>query len=242
MQTKNTLLVPSLILGGSLILAVIVGAYAFITARGFDNTLSVTGSASQKVAADSATWSFSFSRQATQDNLQDAYAGVASDLAAAKKFLADNGVADSAVTITPAMAQEQYNYKSDQGGPRQFQVVQRISVQSNDPQAIDKLSKSTDALTSKGILLMIDQPQYYYSKLADLRVSLLGGALTDARARAEQIAKSAGTKVGALKAASSGVVQVLSPNSIDVSDYGQYDTSSTNKNVMVTVRATFFVK
>jgi hypothetical protein len=78
--------------------------------------------------------------------------------------------------------------------------------------------------------------------LPELRVSLLGEALKDARARATEIAKSANTKVGALKSAASGVVQVSAPNSIDVSDYGNYDTSSMDKDVMVTVRATFLVQ
>jgi hypothetical protein len=35
---------------------------------------------------------------------------------------------------------------------------------------------------------------------------------------------------------------VLAPNSIDVSDYGQYDTSSVEKEVMITVRTTFQVQ
>ncbi|MDE1940737.1 MAG: SIMPL domain-containing protein [Patescibacteria group bacterium] len=243
MKNKNSLIAPAVILGAALVVASLIGVYAFITVRSFDNTLVVTGSASQKVSADNASWSFTLSRQATEGYLEGAYSGLASDLAAAKKFLSDNGIPDADITIAAPMTMQQYNYKTDQsGGPRQFEVSQRVTVQSDDPQIIDKLSKSTEALTSKGILVMADQPQYFSSKLAALRVSLLGAALTDARNRAEQIASSAGTRVGALKAASSGVVQVLAPNSIDVSDYGQYDTSSIEKNVMVTVRATFFVK
>ena len=35
---------------------------------------------------------------------------------------------------------------------------------------------------------------------------------------------------------------VMAPNSVDVSDYGQYDTSNVNKEVMVTVRASFAVR
>ncbi len=237
---KNTYIIPSIIIGVAMILAVVVGAFTFIASRSFDNTLSVTGSTSKKVVADRATWSMSLSRQAAEFDLSTAYAGVARDLITAKKFLISNGILESAITVTPAMANQQY--RSDQSGPRQFEVRQTISVESNDPSAIDRLSKATDALTSQGMIISVDQPQYFYSKLSELRVSLLGAAITDARDRAEQIAKSAKTSVGALKAASSGVVQVLSPTSIDVSDYGQYDTSSIDKNIMVTVRATFFVK
>ena len=45
--------------------------------------------------------------------------------------------------------------------------------------------------------------------------------------------------IGTLRSASSGVVQVLPQGGIEISDYGSYDTQSMNKEVMVTVRATF---
>lgn len=73
-------------------------------------------------------------------------------------------------------------------------------------------------------------------------MSLLGAAVSDAKARAEQIAGATKQKVGKLKSAQSGVVQVLRSNSIDVADYGMYDTSTIEKEVMVTVRATFLVQ
>jgi hypothetical protein len=73
-------------------------------------------------------------------------------------------------------------------------------------------------------------------------VSLVGQAIADAKARAVQIAKAGGSSVGALKSASSGVVQVLAPSSTNVEDYGSYDTSTIEKEVMVTARATFYVK
>jgi hypothetical protein len=71
---------------------------------------------------------------------------------------------------------------------------------------------------------------------------MLTEAIKDAKARAEKIANSSGKRVGVIKSASMGVVQVLSPNSVDVSDYGTYDTSTINKEVMVTVKALFTIK
>ena len=53
------------------------------------------------------------------------------------------------------------------------------------------------------------------------------------------MAEATGKSVGSLKSAASGVVQVLPANSLEVSDYGTYDTSKVNKNVMVTVKASF---
>jgi hypothetical protein len=76
----------------------------------------------------------------------------------------------------------------------------------------------------------------------EARVSLLPDALADAKARATKIAESSGARIGKLRSASQGVVQVIQANSTDVSDYGYYDTSTKEKEIMVTVKASFTVK
>jgi len=39
-----------------------------------------------------------------------------------------------------------------------------------------------------------------------------------------------------------GVVQVMPVNSVEISDYGTYDTGSIEKEVMVTVKALFILR
>jgi hypothetical protein len=75
-----------------------------------------------------------------------------------------------------------------------------------------------------------------------MRVKLLSQAITDATDRAEAIVQDSGRSIGVLRSASSGVVQVLPEGGVEISDYGSYDTQSMNKEVMVTVRATFSLK
>jgi uncharacterized protein len=72
-----------------------------------------------------------------------------------------------------------------------------------------------------------------------LRISLLSDAIKDAKARAQKIAESSGKQVGAIQSANMGVVQVMQVNSVDISDYGAYDTSTIDKDVMVTVKTIF---
>ena len=104
---------------------------------------------------------------------------------------------------------------------------------------MEALSKRVQEIANLGVLYSSNNLEYYYTKLPDVRVSLLSNAVADAKTRAEQIAKSSGQSVGAIRSASMGVVQVLTPNSTDVSDYGAYDTSSKEKEVMVTVKTVF---
>ncbi len=136
---------------------------------------------------------------------------------------------------------EVYDYNNS-GAPKRYTLQQTVTVDSTDVQKITNASKNAQELINQGVLISINPVQYYYSGLAEARVNLLGEAIKDAKARAGEIAKSNGQRVGKLKTASSGVVQVLSPNSVEVSDYGSYDTSTIEKDVMVTVRASFIVR
>lgn len=240
---RNPIIISAGILALGFVVMAIIGAYTFYQVRSFDNTLSVTGSAKTRVTADSVKWTFNISRTVTEEAMQSGYAQLARDLVATKTFLTQRNVAESEVTISPVFMEEIYKYSpTGDTGPREYTLRQQVIVQSSDVERVTAIAKDTQELVNKGVRLSSQYPEYFYSKLADLRVSLLSDAVKDAKARAKEIAESSGQSVGSLKAASSGVVQVLSPNSVEVSDYGQYDTGSIEKDVMVTVRATFFVK
>ena len=133
-------------------------------------------------------------------------------------------------------------YEQNPGPEKSYNLVQNITVQSGDVQKISDLAKNVSSLTSNGMLFATSSLEFYYSKLPDVRVELLSNAVADAKARAEQLAGAGGKKIGALQSASSGVVQVMAPNSVEVSDYGTYDTSSVNKEIMVTVKANFEIR
>lgn len=231
-----------LIVGASFVLASAIGAYSFYAVHSLDNVLSVTGSSKVSLESDSAEWTLSFERKVTEANIPKGYPLLAKDLETIRAFLKTNGIPDDAVTVSPPSANEIYNYNQNNTGPREFNLDQTVTIKSKDVHAIDNLSKRIAELVDKGVFVSGNGVSFYVSNLAELRVSLLADAVKDAKARAVEIAKAGNKKVGDLKAASSGVVQVLAPNSVDVSDYGSYDTQSLQKEVMVTARATFFVR
>jgi hypothetical protein len=136
---------------------------------------------------------------------------------------------------------EIYDNNSNQAN-KNYSLTQNITINSSDVQKITDLSKNTTPLVTQGILFSTNTLEYYYSKLPDARIALLSDAVADAKARATQLAEAGGKKIGALQSATNGVVQVLAPNSSDTSDYGTYDTSSIEKNIMVTVKTTFELK
>jgi hypothetical protein len=238
MKNLNTLSAPAAIVGAALIIAAVIGAWAFVSVRSLDNTLVVTGSAKQAVTADNARWNINVNRVVAPEGVAGAYTRIAADTTKVREFLAKNGVKPDEVTVSPIFVDE---YWGGRDNSRQNNVRQIVTVKSADVRRVKTMSENTVALAQSGAAFSPEPPQYYVSTLPQLRVSLLGDAVKDARSRALEIAKSTGQSVGKLKSATGGVVQVLQPNSIDVSDYGQYDTSTIEKEVMITVRAVFIL-
>ncbi len=240
MENNKHYAIFGLILGLSLIVSATIGSLTFYKLRSMDY-ISTTGSAKKAVLSDKVKWATSITRSIRQSTVKDGYAKLDSDLKEVKDFLATSGIPTESIDISPVFMNEVY--EQNPSTDKKYNLVQNITIQSADVQKISDLSKNTSPLvTEKGVLFSTSSLEYYYSKLPDVRVELLASAVEDAKARAEQLAKAGGKKIGALKSASSGVVQVMAPNSVEVSDYGTYDTSSINKEIMVTVKSSFEIK
>ncbi len=230
----------ALILGLSIIIAAGVFSLAFYSARQTGDTLTVTGSTKQKITSDSVKWRGGFTRNAPIADLKGGYAQMKADQQAVLKFFKDNGIAEKQVDISPVFVDKPYQY--DRNLPQEYVLRQDVLVQSGEVEKINKLSKNIQKLIDTGVIFSSQALEYYYTKLPELRINLLGDAVKDAKLRAEKLLESSGKGVGALKTVSTGVVQVLPVNSTDISDYGNFDTSTIDKEAMVTVKATFEIK
>lgn len=230
------------VLGLGIFVSALAVSYTMYAIRSLDNTLSVTGSAKQEVKADSAKWVVSVSHSAYEGNLSSAYKEVERDTTAAIAYFKTMGIAPENISANTVSAEQDWSYQKASGEPTRYNVHQEITIQSTNVDKIATLSQSASALLDRGIQATPRQPEYYITNLPELRVALLSDAVKDARARANSIVTSGGGSVGKLKSASSGVVQVLAPNSTNVDDYGSYDTSTIQKVVSVTARAVFLVR
>lgn len=235
-------LAAPLIVGIALIVAALAfgGCYFFAQSANSKDTLAVTGSAKTRVTSDQAKLVISLNRIAPATDLKTGYAEIAGDLKLTEALLKKNGMSGPTVLVSPVSMNQFYDGNS--GLPLRYQLYQTVTVQSDDVAKITAVSEQVPELAAQGAIVSVQSREYYYSKLPDLRVSLLTQAVQDAKARAEKIAEGTGRSVGSVQAASSGVVQVLAPDSVDVSDYGSYDTASVDKDIMVTVKASFRLK
>lgn len=229
------------IIGASLIIGVAIWSGVFYQTKQMENALTVTGSAKERVTSDLAKLKAEFSRNVGVTELNFGYSAMKKDEALVDSFFRGQSFGPSDLTITPVMVSPQYDYNKG-GGVVGYSLRQTVSVSSKDVDKITNLAKNIQPLVDQGVFFTVQGVEYYYTKLADLRLQLLSQAVKDAQARAQNLVSATGKKVGALKNASVGVVQVLAPDSIDVSDYGSYDLSTKEKDVMVTTRVQFVVK
>ena len=234
--------VPATILGIALILMACIASRSFYAVKSLSNTISVTGSAQQVITSDVAKWNVMLTRTVDIAALQEGSNQIADDLAALKAFLKKNGVEDTAIKIAPVNVNTLSGKNNDYSTPSSYQLMQTVEVTGKDVEKLTKIAQDSSSLLAQGTMVSTMSLEYFYSKLADLKVQMLAEATKNAQERARNIAESAGANLGPIRSADMGVMQVTAENSIDVSDYGVFDTSSIRKQITAVVRATFAVE
>lgn len=229
------------IIGGSLALGL-----SFFKAKAPVRTVSVVGLAEKDFQSDLIVQTFSFS--ILDKDMKNGYTSIKKESDIIKKFLQDNGVDLKDVTFKTISTNREEEYIYDRASERSYyefkgyRLTQNVRIESKDIATIEKLNLAD--LLSEDINIDIDNPSYYYTKLADLKIQMLADASKDAKNRAETIVKNAGGKLGGLKTSNMGVFQITSPNSSG-EDYewgGAFNTSSKSKRVSITMRLTYYVK
>jgi hypothetical protein len=246
----------ALILGVSLVISFIIASGAFYRSKVNDNVISVTGSAEKIVSSDNVRWTSIVSRNVGKGELTLGSQQLKNDIDEIRKYLTTNGVDEKEITaaptaITPTCDAQNYGYSYDKFGNQicpadrltGYSLSQQITVNSLKVQEVTDLAqKAIDNFVGKGLLYNSQSIEYYYSKLSDLKIEMLGDATANAQARAKNIAKQAHSHLGGLQQASMGVFQITAPNSTEISDYGVFDTSSIEKKITAVVRASFLVR
>ena len=221
---------------GFIISAVVLGVF-FISTRN-EQSIRVVGQGVKSVTSDVAKWNITINKNTNVINQNEGPKLIQKDLLKVKKYLNTNGITDKDILIEPINSYANYGNNGISG----YSFSQRIEARCNDVEKLEQIALDIDAMSKEGIYLQNSNIEYYISNLADLKAEMLALATVDAKARAQEIANSSGNKICSLLSAKSGVFMIRKPLSTDVSDYGIYNTSSKEKEIAVTVTATFKVK
>jgi hypothetical protein len=227
---------------GLIVSSMILG-WAYTGTKKSEEAITVTGSAKKRIKSDLVVWNAGASVQGTQ--LADAYKQIAEHTPQIKKYLLEKGIPEDQITVSAISTvplKKTVTYGEEQSSEIiGYELRQEVTVTSSDVDKIAQIARESTELINRGILLKSQAPQFYYTKLGDLKIEMLGEAAKDAKARADRIAVSTGSSIGSIRSAKMGVMQITAPESTEVSDYGVNDTSSIDKDVNAVVNVSFAV-
>ena len=229
-------LIPALLLP----LAIFFGALFVadgIRDRNSDDVITVTGSAKKAIVSDFIVWDANVSSQAKSPAA--ALKRLAGWTKTVNAFLADEGARSDELTLAPVATE---SVTADDGTFLGYRLTRSYQIRSSRVAEITKLVENTSKLLAQGIPLAAEPPQFIFTKLPEIRPELLAAATKDAQKRARVLVDATGSRLGGLRDVSVGVFQVTTRNSTEVSDYGEYDTSTREKDVTAVVNVSFALK
>ena len=224
--------------------AVLANAYKY--KYKISNTINVTGNAKKNFESDLVKWSASFSR--TSMDLSSASEQLQRDRDLVRQFLEKQGIDPSEILFEAVNINREFSYQTDGQGNRSniftgYNLLQNVSVESKDLDKVDNASREISTLISQGIALSSNSPNYYYSKLEDLKLESISQASENAKQRASNISSEAGSSLGDLIKADLGVFQITGQNDNEEFSYGgTFNTTARNKTANITVRASYAAK
>ncbi len=206
-------------------------------------TINVTGSASENIISDLAIWRGTFT--AESGTLPEAYSKLRAGKDKVNTYLLSKGFPQNKIIMSSINTTNLY-IEDSRGIPTNqisgYRLSQDVSIESNDVNKIDNLSREATELINEGVEITSPTPEFLYTKLGDLKIQMIGRASKDAKDRAEQIAESTDNNIGEVRSSRMGVMQVNAKNSTEVSDYGINNTSSLEKTVTSVVNMSFSIK
>lgn len=239
--------IATVVIAAAILVGACIGSYALRHRNDGPKTISVKGSAEQNFVSDLVVWDLTLvSHSSTPlQGLRD----VDRQRDILRNFLKEKGVSDEELVFGAVdyyhdtkgyydKSQERY-VEIDNG----YNVSQVATVTSNSVDNVELIARSVGELIELNVTVNAQAPKYYYTKLASLKLEMVAAAAQDARDRADAIAKESNGKLGGVRRSSLGIFQIVGRYSNeDYSWGGNFNVSSKEKTVSVTVTSEFLVR
>ena len=240
---KNQL--KEIIIATAIVLSAFILKSAYTAKNHSNDTISVTGLGETSFVSDLIVWKGTFSRKDV--NLKQAYTDLNNDRVFIKKYLLSNGIKEKQLVFSSVVITKEFDYVTDNSGNNipnftGYKLEQTIEVESKEVDKVEGISRQVSELINSGVEFYSQSPEYFYTKLSELKLKMISQATKDATNRAEKIAENAGSSLGKLKNADMGVFQIVAQNSSeDYSWGGSFNTSSKKKKANITIKMNFML-
>ncbi len=238
--------ISSITIGLAIVVSTFILSNAYINRNSSNNSISVTGLGESDFVSDLIVWEGEFSKENL--NLKQAYSDLEKDRQLILFYVKGKGIDPEQIVFSAVTTEEisktKYSNKGQYIGEDfiGYMLSQEIQIESKEVEKVEKISREITELLNKGIQFYSNQPRYYYTKLADLKIEMISKATIDAKLRADNIAKNSEASLGELTSAKMGIFQITGQNSEeDYSWGGTLNTSSKLKTASITVKLKYRV-
>ena len=219
MQIKDyqVVLLGIMIAAGSIVSTYILSKSIVEFQRLQNQTIRVTGSASEQITSDKASWTINLRN--VKPTLKEGYNRINNDTQITKEFLISNGIEENNIEISPVNSYENYKRTSNGNTTNEiesYNVYRYITVKSNDITKLTDISKKVGELVEKDINLTSDNVEYFVSNLDDIKIKMVGEASKNAKKRAQSMVNGTNGKIGVMTGARMGVFQIVPIDSTEV--------------------------
>ena len=206
-----------------------------------DRTISATGSARRRIRSDLVVWCSTAAARAPAR--AEAYATLARDVPRARQWLGARGFPAAVVQVQAVETREIHPHAPNGQELEEtvvaYELEQAVCIETRDVDRVAAAERDITALMSDGLAIESEAPRYLYTRLSELKIELTAEAARDARARADQIARQSGGRLGPLSRGRMGVFQLNAANQTETSAEGVNDTGSLDKDARAVVGSVF---
>jgi hypothetical protein len=247
-------IIIALILSAAIVVSCFAGVNGLAEYKRKKYDINIKGYTTQQITSDLIVWSGTYDVDAKK--LQDGYNDLEGKKEVVKNYLINKGFTEedlvfSSISIKENKMVNELGITTNEIGD--YTLSQTVTISSNEIDKVTDVSRNSTELLNEGVQFKSYEPEYHYTKLEDLKVSMLADATKDATKRAQLIAENAGSKLGSLTHAKVSSIEITPLYSVpkdydDEEDYNGYssyvdnDTVSLEKEVTVSVYCTFEIK
>ena len=178
-----------------------------------DRKVTVKGLSEIEVPADQVTWSITTVE--TGNDLQQVYANSSAKIGKISKFLTDNGIASSDISVgTPIVTDNEADRWSADRIPFRFKIKTVLSVNSSEVDKVRGLISRQGELLQQGIAIINNEysepVSYSYVSFQEMKPRMMEEAIANAQATAKQFAQNSGSRLGKILSADQGQFSINS--------------------------------
>lgn len=212
MITTRAFAVLGILLAAGLAIFGVQVGQAVKKGREFDRYLTVRGLSEREVKATLAIWPIRFAVYA--DDLPLLKQSIEKTKTIVQGFLSEQGITTDSISYgLPSVSdKDEEHYREEKNPLPRYKAVTTLVVRSSKVDVVKQAIQHADTLLEKGITLVSneygDHTQFLFDGVNEAKPDMIREATANARAAAEKFAQDSKAKVGAIRRATQGVLEI----------------------------------